>query len=809
MVLSERRRPLQIPSKLPLLAIRDTVIFPYMVLPLAVGREKSIRATESAMNTDHLIFLVAQKRMEIEDPQQGDLYEVGTIGEVLQLLKMPDGTLKILVEGVSRGKIVGFQFLSEKGYIEVGIQIPQEEVKPGPELEALMRQVTSLFDQYVKLNRRMPFETALSLGNITEPGRLADIIGAHLMIKTHEKQKILETVDPQERLDKLVAILNSEIEILNLEKKIQSRVRGQIEKTQKQYYLTEQMKAIQKELRQKDDFAKEIDELREKVKKAKMTKEAEEEAMRELSRLEKMMPFSPEATVIRNYVDWLIALPWSIKTKDNLDLKRAKQILEEDHYGLEKIKERVLEYLAVCSRTKKLKGPLLCFVGPPGTGKTSVAKSIARALGRKFIHMSLGGVRDEAEIRGHRRTYIGALPGRIMQSVRKAKSKNPVFLLDEVDKMGVDWRGDPAAALLEVLDPEQNRAFVDHYLDVEFDLSDVMFITTANTLYTIPPSLADRLETLRFPGYTTEEKIEIAKRYLIPKQCKEHGLTEETLIITLPALKRIIHEYTQEAGVRNLEREIANLCRKVTKELVLDPEKKQIEITVANVEKYLGIPKYHREKIAPNEIGVATGLAWTEVGGSLLAIEVTAMKGKGKLTLTGKLGEVMQESAQAALSYVRSTAKKLGLKEDFFKDKEIHIHVPEGAIPKDGPSAGIAMATALVSVLTGHAVKKDVAMTGEITLRGRILPIGGFKEKVLAAFREGVKVVVFPEGNKKDLEEISKDIQHKIKLIPAKHMDGVLGIALESVPEKKIKKMPKIVEPFPVQPTQIDRRLVS
>jgi len=804
MIISEKQRSLTIPSKLPLLAVRDTVIFPYMVLPLAVGREKSIRATEAAMSAEHLIFLATQRKMEVEDPGREDLHEIGTVGEVLQLLKMPDGTLKILVEGITRGKIVNFQFLAEKKYIEVEITLAEEKVTPSLELEALMRQVVTLFNQYVGLNRRMPFESALSLSNISEPGRLADTIVAHLLIKTQEKQKILEIFNPQERLEKLVSILNSEIEILTLEKKIQNRVRGQIEKTQKEYYLTEQMKAIQKELRQKDDFAKEIDELREKVRKTKMSKEAEEETMRELSRLEKMAPFSPEATVIRTYVDWLIALPWAIKTKDNLDLKRAQEILEEDHYGLEKAKERILEYLAVCKRTKKLKGPIFCFVGPPGVGKTSLAKSIARALGRKFVRMSLGGVRDEAEIRGHRRTYIGALPGRIIQSMRKAKSKNPIFLLDEVDKMGTDWRGDPAAALLEVLDPEQNNTFTDHYLDVEFDLSDVMFITTANTLYSIPPSLQDRLETIRFPGYTTEEKIEIARRYLIPKQTKENGLDEKCLKITLPALRRIIYEYTQEAGVRNLEREIANICRKVAKELVLDPKKKGVEINQHNVEKYLGIPKFHREKITPNEIGVATGLAWTEVGGSLLAIEVTVMRGKSKLTLTGKLGEVMQESAQAALSYVRSIAKKLGLKEDFFKEMEVHIHVPEGAIPKDGPSAGIAMATALASVLTKRAVKKDVAMTGEITLRGRILPIGGFKEKVLAAFREGIKTVIFPEGNKKDLEEIPKEIQKKINLVSIKSMDEVLGLALEPKEEKKREK--KIVtrgETYPLQPSPV------
>ena len=770
---------LNIPSQLPLLPVRDIVIFPAMVLPLAVGREKSIKALEEAMASQRLIFLTTQKNIQTEDPTPDDIYPIGTVSEVLQLLKMPDGTLKVLVEGIQRARWTDFR-LNDRGYIEVELNLLYESIDKTPEIEALMRRSSALFEQYVKLNPRLPMEIYVAVANINDPGRLADTIASHLMIKVSDKQSILEVANPGERLEKLVQILNAEIEILNIERRIQNRVRSQIEKTQKEYYLTEQMKAIQKELRQKDDYAKELDELRTKIKAAKMTKEAEEVADKEISRLEKMMSFSPEATVIRTYLDWLISLPWSQITEDNLDLKRAQKILDEDHFGLDKTKDRVLEYLAVLKRVKKIKGPILCFVGPPGVGKTSIAKSVARSLGRNFVRISMGGVRDEAEIRGHRRTYIGALPGRIIQSMRKAKSRNPVFILDEIDKMGSDWRGDPSAALLEVLDPEQNYAFVDHYLDVEYDLSNVMFITTANTLYNIPTTLLDRLEVIRFSGYTTDEKVKIAQQFLIPKQVKEHGLTSKELEITPEAIKSIISDYTHEAGVRNLEREMANLCRKVAKELGMNGNaKKIIKMTPENLNKYLGIPQYIHEKVAPNEIGVATGLAWTEVGGETLTIEVNRMKGKGVLNLTGKLGDVMKESAQAALSYVRSSAKTLKIKEDLFRDNDFHVHVPEGAVPKDGPSAGIAIATALASIAAGRPVKKDIAMTGEITLRGRVLAIGGLKEKVLAAYREGIKTVIYPEGNKKDLSDIPKDIQKEIKMVPVKHMDEVLQLSLQ------------------------------
>lgn len=762
-----------IPGTLPLLPVRDVVIFPYMVLPLVVGREKSQKALDESMAGNRLIFLATQKKVQTEDPNQDDIYQIGTVAEVLQLLKMPDGSAKILIEGLVRAQFSNFRITS-KGYVEVDIEQHKILVEKTPNVKALMRQTLNLFEQYIGLNPRLPYETVTALNSIDEPGRLADMIAAHLTVKNSQKQIILEATNPEKRLEKIIEILNSELEILHIEKKIQSRVRNQIEKSQKEYYLTEQMKAIQKELRQKDDYAKEIDVLRTKIKETKMTKEAESIAFKELTRLEKMMPFSPEATVIRTYIDWLIALPWTVKTDDNLDLKHAEKILDEDHYGLKKIKERIVEYLAVCKMTKKMKGPILCFIGAPGTGKTSIGKSIARALGRKFVRISLGGVRDEAEIRGHRRTYIGALPGRILQSLRKAKSRNPVFLMDEIDKMGMDFRGDPAAALLEVLDPEQNSTFSDHYLEVDFDLSDVIFITTANTLYPIPPALVDRMETLRFAGYTKEEKVHIARRFLIPKQLKEHGVTTKQLNITDSAVNHIIKEYTLEAGVRNLDREIANVTRKVVKEIVSKNKKGVLEITEKNVKHYLGIPKYHTDEKSQNQVGVATGLAWTEVGGDTMSIEVSIMKGKGVLTLTGKLGDVMKESAQAALSYIRSNSKKFRLKEDFFKDKDIHIHVPEGAIPKDGPSAGITMATALLSALTSKPVKKDIAMTGEITLRGRVLSIGGFKEKVLAAYRSGIKTVIFPFENTKDMEEIPKEVRNKIKFVPVKTMSEVI-----------------------------------
>jgi len=766
-----------IPNKLPLLPVRDLVVFPAMVVPLAVGRDKSIKALEEAMSGNRLIFLVTQKQLQVEDPSPDDIYQVGTVADVLQLLKMPDGTLKVLVEGLQRARWTDFH-MHERGYVEVGLNILNEVSVLNPETQALMRRSVSLFEQYVKLNARIPLEIGVAVANINDAGRLADTIASHLSVKVFEKQSILEVSNPSERLEKLVQILSAEIEILNIDRRIQSRVRTQIEKSQKEYYLTEQMKAIQKELRQKDDYAKELEELKAKIKTAKMSKEAQEAADKEIVRLEKMMPFSPEATVIRTYIDWLVALPWSESTKDNYDLVQAQDILDQDHFGLEKVKERVTEYLAVLKRVQKIKGPILCFVGPPGVGKTSIAKSIARSLGRNFVRISMGGVRDEAEIRGHRRTYIGALPGRIMQSMRKAKSNNPVFILDEIDKMGSDFRGDPSAALLEVLDPEQNYAFVDHYLDLDYDLSKVMFITTANTLYNIPNTLLDRLEVIRFPGYTLEEKLKIAEKFLMPKQMKEHGLKEGELVISPATTELLIKNYTHEAGVRNLERESANLCRKVAKAMDLE-KKTSIKITPENLEKLLGIPKFSKDSVTPNNIGVATGLAWTEAGGETLTIEVNKMKGKGTLSLTGKLGDVMKESAQAALSYVRSSAKKLKINEDIFKDLDFHIHVPEGAVPKDGPSAGIALATALASVTTGRPVKKDLAMTGEVTLRGRVLAIGGLREKTLAAYREGITTILFPDGNKKDLIEIPKDILKKIKMIPVSHMDEVLALGLE------------------------------
>lgn len=771
---------IHIPNRLPLLTVRDIVIFPTMIIPLAIGREKSIKAVEQSMTTNRLIIACTQKKAQIEEPQPEDIYSIGTVCTILQLLKVPDGTIKILIEGLVRAKIETFP---AQNSIEAEISLfhdeENEEKEYGIEIEAMKREVLVLFEQYIKLSKKLPIEVIGEVNSIEDLSKQIDTISSHLSCKISEKQMLLEQPSIKKRLEKLIELFNSEIEILHIERRIQDRVKTQIEKTQKEYYLTEQMKAIQKELRQKDDFAKEIDELRNKIKQAKMSKEAQEIAEKEISRLEKMMPFSPEATVIRTYLDWLLRLPWVITTQDNFDIVRAERILEEDHYGLKKAKERVLEYLAVLNRVKKIKGPILCFVGPPGVGKTSLAKSIARALGRNFVRVSLGGVRDEAEIRGHRRTYIGALPGRIIQWMSKAKSKNPVFLLDEIDKMGTDWRGDPAAALLEVLDPEQNYAFVDHYLDVEFDLSSVMFITTANTLYSIPPSLVDRLEIIRFPGYTEDEKIKIATRFLIPKQLKEHGLDSTAIKFSTEAIKEIIENYTQEAGVRNLEREIANLCRKATKEIALKKKSTRIILTRKTVRRYLGVPQFYREKVSPNDLGVATGLAWTEHGGETLTIEVAMLKGgKGKFTLTGKLGEIMQESAQAALTYVRSIAKRFNIKPNVFSLNDFHIHLPEGAIPKDGPSAGIAIATALASIVVKRPVRKNIAMTGEITLRGRVLPIGGFKEKVIAAHRENITHIIFPEGNKKDLEDIPKDILQSMKFIPVKHMDEVLKTTL-------------------------------
>ncbi|MBI3547644.1 MAG: endopeptidase La [Elusimicrobia bacterium] len=774
--------------KLPLLAVRDVVLFPHMTLPLSVGREKSIKALEAALaKHDKRILVCTQRQATVEDPGVADLFPIGVEAETVQCLKMPDGTLKVLLQGLRRARAAKQTYSAALGYWEAECDPVEELGSIGPESQALKRHVVESFEKYGKLSRRITPEAIAPLVQIEDPSRLADTIAASAIVKIAERQDLLETTSVVERLHKLDVMLNAEIEILNVEKKIHADVRKNIEKTQKEYYLTEQMKAIQKELRQKDDFGKELDELRDKIKEAKMSKAGEEASLKELGRLEKMMPFSPEATVCRSYLDWMIGLPWAKTTKDSLDLKSAEKILNEDHFGLEKAKERVLEYLAVCKLTKSLKGPILCFVGPPGVGKTSLAKSISRAMGRKFTRMSLGGVRDEAEIRGHRRTYIGSLPGRLVQSLRKAGSRNPVFLLDEIDKMGMDWRGDPAAALLEVLDPEQNSTFMDHYLDVEFDLSQIMFVCTANTLEGIPVSLQDRLEILRFPGYTHREKVSIAKGHLIPKQLKDHGVPLKSVDITEAALNRTMQEYAREAGVRSLEREIASMARKAARIIVQDKTEK-ITIDASNLEKFLGIPKYHHEKNSHNDVGVATGLAWTEHGGEILAIEAVALNGKGILTLTGKLGSVMQESAHAALSFIKSIAKILSVPPSAFKGKDIHIHVPEGAIPKDGPSAGIAIATAVASLVSGRPVKPGVAMTGEITLRGRVLPIGGLKEKVMAAHREGLKTVLFPMGNLKDVEEIPKEIQAGIELVPVKDISEVLRLALLPIPPKTKQK---------------------
>jgi ATP-dependent Lon protease len=783
---NKKNENLKIPDALPLVPVRDITLYPAMVLPLTVGREKSIRALEESMATNRLIFVVTQKNIQIDDPTPNDIYNIGTICEVLQILKMPDGTLKALVEGISRAQWTDFK-LSDKGYIEVGIKIFDEKIEKNPEAEAVMRQAALLFEQYIKLNSRMPMEISISVNNIADPARLADNIASHLAIKNNDKQTVLELVNPIKRLEKITQILNSEIEILNIERRIQNRVRNQIEKTQKEYYLTEQMKAIQKELRQKDDAQKDIDELKEKLQKIKMPQAARDAANKEITRLEKMMSMSPEATVIRTYIEWLLDLPWEKSTVDKLDLKKSEEVLNQDHYGLEKIKDRVLEYLAVLSRVQKIKGPILCFIGPPGVGKTSIAKSVARSLGRNFVRISMGGVKEEAEIRGHRRTYVGSMPGKIIQSIKRAGSNNPVFILDEIDKMGSDFRGGPSSALLEVLDPEQNYAFGDHYINVDFDLSKVMFITTANTLNNIPNTLLDRLELIRFSGYTDVEKRYIAKDFIISKQLKEHGLKHEELVFTEGAIDVVIKNYTHEAGVRNLTREIASLCRKVTKELELNKELKSIMITPENLSKYLGIAHYERGRIAENDIGVVTGLAWTEVGGETLTIEVNKMNGKGSLVLTGKLGDVMKESAQAALTYVKSSSQKLGIDENMFSSTDFHVHVPEGAVPKDGPSAGIALATALASVCMNKPVNKRIVMTGEVTLRGRILGIGGLKEKTLAAYREGMTMVLFPETNKKDLVDIPEDIRKKLQMIPVAHMDEVVSLAIEKLPKTEIK----------------------
>lgn len=781
-------RGIEIPNKLPLLPLRDIVVFPFMVIPLFVGRGKSIKALEEATANNRLIMLATQKKVGTEDPKEGDLYNIGVVAEILQLLKLPDGTVKVLAEGLMRVKVE--EFTSEDPYLYVEVGALDESYKRTPELEALIRTCAQQFEEYIGLNRRFPPETVSAISGVEDPVRLADIIAAHLNLKIQARQEILEIANPKKRLEKLFETLNAEIEILQIETKIQGRVRKQMEKSQREYYLTEQLHAIQRELGKRGDQASEVEELKEKINRARMSKEAQEKATKELERLERMPPLSSETAVIRNYLDWMINLPWDKKTKDKLDIDRAQKILEEDHYGLDKVKERVLEYLAVRKLVKQMKGPILCFVGPPGTGKTSVAKSIARSMGRKFVRISLGGVRDEAEIRGHRMTYVAALPGRIIQSMKKAKSKNPVFLLDEVDKMSVDFRGDPSAALLEVLDPEQNSTFSDHYLEVPFDLSDVMFITTANVLYSIPVPLQDRMEILEFPSYIEDEKSMIAQRFLIPKQLKAHGLRVSNLTFSDEAVLTIIRRYTREAGVRNLEREMAAVCRKVAKEVAKEGRKIRIRLARQNLHKYLGPPKYRVGSLEEeSRSGVANGLAWTEAGGVVLITEAMVMPGKGELILTGKLGEVMKESGRAALSYARTRAKALNLEPNFYKNLDFHIHVPEGAIPKDGPSAGVTMATALISSLTNRPVNSDVAMTGEITLRGRVLPVGGIKEKILAAHRMGIKRIIAPKENERDLDDLPPKIRRRLKIELVDSMDEVLNIALlNSKPiEKKTK----------------------
>ncbi len=776
-------------EKLPVLPLRGVLVFPSMVLHLDVGRERSVSALERSMMNDNRIILITQKEAKVSEPGEEDLHNVGTLATVKQMIKLPGGTIRVLVEGLNRAKILKLH--TEELFFEADADIVEDQGGKTQELEALMRSVLNQFEQYIKINSKVPPETLSTVSDIEEPGRFADVIASHLSMKVEQKQQLLDAIEIKERLEKLNEILSNEIEIQEIEQKINLRVRKQMEKTQKEYYLREQMKAIQKELGEKDEREAEAQEYREKIAEADLPEEVEEKALKEVDRLEKMPPAAAEAIVIRTYLDWLLELPWSGETTDRLDLDVAEQILDEDHYGLQNVKERIIEYLAVRQLADKLKGPILCLIGPPGVGKTSLAKSVARALERNFVRISLGGVRDEAEIRGHRRTYIGALPGRIIQGMREARSKNPVFLMDEIDKMSTDFRGDPSSALLEVLDPEQNSVFSDHYIEIPFDLSQVMFITTGNTSFNIPQPLLDRMELIHIPGYTEEDKVEIARQYLIPKQLRENGLGEDQLRISEGAIRRIIREYTREAGVRNLERSISAICRKVAREVVKD-RKKKVRLTSNNLQKYLGVPRY-RFGVAEKkkEIGVATGLAWTESGGDLLSIEVSLMKGKGKMTLTGQLGQVMQESAKAAMSYIRSRADELGLEENFYEKVDIHIHVPEGAIPKDGPSAGIAMATALASAFTRIPVRNDVTMTGEITLRGRVLPVGGVKEKMLAAHRAGIRHMVMPAENRRDLSDIPANVKRKVEVKVVEHMDEVLEMALAEPIEGIKDKLPE------------------
>jgi ATP-dependent Lon protease len=766
-------------SLYPVLPLRDIVVFPHMIVPLFVGREKSVRAHEDVMKEDKQILLVTQKNAAQDDPTTADIYSVGTVGTVLQLLKLPDGTVKVLVEGGQRARIV--RFAENENFFQAYAEAIAEKPGDNQEIEALARTVVSQFEQYIKLNKKIPPEVLVSINQIEDSGKLADTVASHLALKIPEKQELLETELVSERLEKVFGYMEGEIGVLQVEKRIRNRVKRQMEKTQREYYLNEQLKAIQKELGEGEDGRDELAELEEKINKTKFSKEAHDKAIAEVKKLRTMSPMSAEATVVRNYLDWLLSIPWQNRTKVRRDIKAAEKVLNADHFGLEKVKERILEYLAVQQRMKKVKGPILCLVGPPGVGKTSLGKSVARATGRNFVRMSLGGVRDEAEIRGHRRTYIGSMPGKIIQGMKKAKSSNPLFLLDEVDKLGADWRGDPSSALLEVLDPEQNASFNDHYLEVDYDLSDVMFVTTANTLR-MPQPLLDRMELIRIPGYTEDEKVEIARRHLIPKQIPAHGLKKAEWSITDDALHDLIRYYTREAGVRNLEREIANLTRKAIKDILMKRLKK-VTVTRRNLEKFAGVRRFRFGEVELEDlVGVTTGLAWTEVGGELLSIEAVTLPGKGRVTATGKLGDVMKESVQAAESYVKSRSIAFGIKPSTFEKRDIHVHVPEGATPKDGPSAGVAMVTSIVSVLTGIRTRREVAMTGEITLRGRVLPIGGLKEKLLAALRGGLKTVLIPRDNEKDLAEIPDNVKKGLTIIPVGTVDELLKHALVTPP---------------------------
>ena len=761
---------------IPLLPLRGILVFPYMIIHLDVGREKSISALEEAMVQDRLIMLATQKDAQNDTPQPEDIFATGTVAEIKQLLKLPGGTIRVLVEGLHRARIL--EYAEMDPYYKVVIDEFGAIEDKTPEIEALTRSAIHQFEQWVKLSKKIPPETMVSVVTVEESGRLADLIASHLSLKIEDKQNLLDAVSVKERLEKLCEIIGREMEILELEKKIGVRVRKQMEKTQKEYYLREQLKAIQKELGDKDDRAAEVEEYRQRLKEQNLPKDVADKITKEIERLEKMPPMVAESAVIRTYLDWLLALPWTKETADCLDIVSAESILEEDHYGLEKVKERILEYLSIRKLTQTMKGPILCLVGPPGVGKTSLARSIARAMDRKFVRISLGGVRDEAEVRGHRRTYVGAMPGRIIQGMRTGGSKNPVFLLDEIDKMSADFRGDPSSALLEVLDPEQNNSFSDHYIEIPYDLSRVLWVVTANVMHNIPRPLLDRMETISIPGYTEEEKVQIAKRYLIPKQLRDHGLSDKQVLFSEGTVQKVIRDYTREAGVRNLERNLASLCRKSARQIV-QHGRQSIKITTQNLHTFLGAPKYRHAQAEENhQVGVATGLAWTEVGGDVLATEVSIMKGKGKLTLTGQLGEVMRESAQAGFSYIRTKASELGIEDDFYETRDIHIHLPEGAIPKDGPSAGITMATAVASALTGRKVRADLAMTGEITLRGRVLPVGGIKEKVLAAHRAGIKKIILPQENRRDLDDIPANVKRNVEFIMVAHMDDVLKHAL-------------------------------